>query len=306
MDVEGGKTSDWTPIQTWGCNRTVAQGWFTGKKPDRVPFTGSQVSAFNGAVKALLEDCKGLIEFKDRDTKVSVVVMKNPTPYLITRNQNGGKFTDAAAGTNMHYANRAAINGGWYKEPNADAHQGDIWTNGRKVHDNPFAHIYEGFYIGWEKSGCGGRWSVGPSGGPNRPPVDGGAVPPDGNFDFAIGGARPLLINGVTFNSSNDSGRAFEDYNSRLKGKPTVGIRGDLVMLMVQGMSTHNGMSLDNYRDVYQRLGFRDALLWDPNTSAALVVNNEVRVSPNWIFEWSIPPEHKNDEIPVGIGFGNN
>ncbi|MBX2836299.1 MAG: ricin-type beta-trefoil lectin domain protein [Gammaproteobacteria bacterium] len=315
MDVKRGSTANDTPVQTWDCNQTQAQGWFVGNVHSNFPTAsgddGSQLTAFNGAMHALLRNCSGMIRFKDPNTNLWIVAMKNPRPYLVTR-RSGDTFTNAAKSTGRNGSgHRVVINGMWFNRGNpfGDA-QGDIVVHERTINDNP--QRYEGFYAYYANSrdACGGAWAIGPANGDQ-----GGRLLRRWHVQYAMGGARPIIIDGRKFGRADEglvndyggAGLTFETYDEKWGGKPVMALRSDGVVLLAVTDHRHDecrtvgckGVTLRSIRDSLAALGFQNAILWDGHTSSTLVVNEAVHVQPT-----NIPfGPSKDKEIPYGTGF---
>lgn len=300
LDVQYGATTDGTAVWSYACNQTYAQGWWFGSPPDRLVDTQALATRLNAHVAARTGSCQGMVFYQVDN--IRIVAMKNPAP-LVVRRATGALFTAAAQSTGLfQWPNRAAVNGGFFDVVGANAFkvQGDIYANGAPVATDPYRDVrehFQGFYVTAPSMGCGSQWSIGPQDPATRPL---GQQPPEGSV-FAMGGARPLIINGSRWGTAQSgylqwpesAGKQFGDYEPAINGKTTVGVRGDgIVMLMVQENLT-NGKRLSQIRDAYALLGFNDAVLFDSNSSSTLAVNGIVRAAPDL---------DKNRVIPFGLG----
>lgn len=298
LDVAGGSSANGTRVWSWACNSTYAQGWYLGAVPTSFMQTQSGATQLNAAISARIVSCTSMVHFKVDN--VHVVAMKNPAALLVRR--SSGLFTDAAKAAGVGaWANRAAINGQWFSYSGAGAlqPQGDIWYDGQKVATNPFP-AYQGYYVTVPSSGsCSSPWRIGPQ--DNRQQ---GAAPPAPS-NFAMGGARPLVVNGQKWGRSNEPhlkwpstlAESFDSYDAiagvAINGKTTLGVRGDGVVMMMVQENLSLGRRLSEVRDAYALLGFRDAVLFDPNSSATLAVNGAVQAAPDLA---------KDQRIPFGLG----
>lgn len=308
LTVAGGGTAPGTPAWSSACANSGTQGWYLGRLPDRLVDTSALATKLNAAIAARTASCRGMVRF--RVDNVDVVAMKNPAPLLVRR-AAGGTFTSAAlaagAGT---WTNRAVINGPFFNEDPKFGFlyqaQGDVWSGGVPVWSNPYNDrpgAYHGFYVTVASMTCGSQWSIGPQ---DPALFELGARP--GARVYAVGGARPLITNGVRWGTSSSGYRqwpaaavgTFDTYEAILtsatNGKPTIGVRGDgIVMLMVQRQDfpLESGKRLSEIRDAYFLLGFRDALMFDANSSTTLAVNGSLVATPS---------STRDGRIPFGIG----
>ena len=115
-----------------------------------------------------------------------------------------------------------------------------------------------------------------------------GDVPRD--VDFGMGGAVPVIINGVKFDEKAlgyakqnkcDVGKSIFAYNSK----------NNSIMLVTQQNGVA-GMTLDEIRDYLFGLGYDNAISFDGSGSATLVQDQKVIVSPDW---------YRNLLMPTGI-----
>lgn len=293
LDVAYRGTSNGTKVWGWTCNNTEAQGWWTGTMPEKMPRTGAIATQWNVIFASRLGNCSGMVNFEVEN--VHVVAMKNPAPFVVQR--TGSKFTDAAKSAGSGWTNRAAINGPWFgpaPDGRANVAQGDIYSSFRKVNTHPYnEHFY---FVAANRTGDCAQWYIGPNQATRT-----GAAPPSSSF--AVGGARPLIIEGTKWGLSSEglqdyfgNNLTFGTYQQSIQGKPTMGVRNDGVVLLMVQDSFVNGTTLTTFRDGYANLGFRDAILWDPNTSATLAVNGRTRVTPTG---------GKDSTIPYGLAMAS-
>ena len=308
LDVAYGATTPGSLVWSYACNGTHAQGWYHGDLPKHFVSTGALAAQLNAAMASQLTSCSGMLSLTRDD--ISVVAAVNPAAAIVQRSE--ARFSDDALSVGAGvFGNRAAINGQWFNEGGDLAYvpQGDIWVAGQQVNANPYDANYHGYNITVPATGeCGHQWSIGPQDNSllgERPYPDG--APPDG---FAMGGTRPMIINGAEWGPGTDldwpTNEKWSYYESRdgghSNGKVTVGVRRDgMVMFIVQRDApvalAFGGKSLTEIRDAYALLGFQDAVLFDSRSSATLAVNGSLLAAP---------ADYKEKEIPAGLVMGNN
>lgn len=312
LHVSNGGTSPGTPVWSYGCNNTRMQGWYLGRLPGQFIDTPSGATQLNAAMLTALADCQGMISFSRNN--VNIVAMKNPAAYPIFGGNELTFFRQAAIDAGAGWRNRAGMNAQFFSapgDPEALRPQGDVYLNGVKAFDHPFPRGYLGFYVAASSTNfCNSRWSIGPQirfalpVDPTNQALQGRSPLP--GTSFAMGGARPLIIAGQKWGLSTDNrvphwppsaGRSFDDYEPATVGKPTIGVRGDGIVIMMVQQDGLTGRRLTQIRDAYALLGFNDAVMYDGSDSSTLAVNGVVKVQP-------VLP--KDLLIPLGFGMGAN
>ena len=145
--------------------------------------------------------------------------------------------------------------------------------------------------------------------------------PPSG-ADAAFGGAAPLIINGLPYDTSNayspsapaglptvgDPGAANRQYLTQRSNATFTSLQNegvgvgipvvaydrdeDVLIILVQDEGNSGGLDLRGIRDLLIRRGADDAVAFDGSTSASLVVDQTIVVSPSF---------YKNNTIPFGL-----
>ena len=293
-----------------------------------LPTNPADGAAFVAAVKSRLSPGHA-VEFEDRG--VHVVVMPLPTPSIV-HSSGMGTFTTAA--TNGDSPNRPdyVINGLLYERDGLSYRGQGLTIESGAVTDGRSSPGT--FYFAWNKPRGMKPGEVGPP----LPPLltqqyqwkFGAGNPPAGS-EIAMGGGKPMIINGLPYGDTNrygagapkglpttgDPGPAgagfleqrsnagFAALNAKgpLTGNTIMGVvpgsaavEGDqnLLVLMVHEHGADPGISLAGMRDSLVAMGASNALAFDGSDSATLVRDSTVVAAPGW---------GKNQTIPVGLRF---
>ncbi len=224
--------------------------------------------------------------------------LQNGTSSSIRYTINTQQYTVNGTGSNIAYGM------GNYVSPKDITPIGQTVSNGNVVSGRSSP---QSFYMA-QTASCG--WSCGS-----------GDVPANANVGF--GGGIPVVVNGLAYGEKNvyadgapaglpitgDPGVGNQKYlkqrsskpyalqNSTTVGKSIVAFNSktnDFLLIVQQdGVS---GMTLDQIRDYIISKGFDNAVSFDGSTSATLMSNNTVTVSPS---------ERKNNSIPTGATFSS-
>lgn len=268
-------------------------------EPSR-PLTKDQLTQENIA-KELAKTSNGILETKVDN--VNIVIMKNPTPFVV---ESGAlqTFTGAAESKDTPQATEYVTNGQLYESSlTGFVTQGETVENGTVVSGRSSPQTYNMTYQS-------NNWTFS-KGDPNSA------------AQAAWGGGIPVIINNLPFGvvntysanapqglpntgdpgSSNNqyltqrSNSGFKDQENRgdNSGKVVIGLEKDnnFIVIIAQQDGV-NGMKLSEIRDLLLKMGVENALSFDGSTSATLVKDNNVVVTPS---------SSKNATIPTGIGF---
>jgi RHS repeat-associated protein len=280
-----------------------------------LPKSPGDVQAFNSVVDQWVSRFPN-VPFNFENRGVQVVVMTLPDVSVVERS-SGSTFTHEALTQDTILRSETTINTNRYDFTMGGFDPVGIVIAGGKVVGGQSAP--DSFYFAWtpHRSTGGGGASTAAN------PADAwefGQGDPPRNAEVGVGGAFPVIINGLPYGVSNKykqgapaglpgrgdpgpsnrqylvqrSNFGFESQHTKLfsrGGKVVMGIDRprQLLFLMVQEQDAKPGMSLPEIRDSLALIGVTDALSWDGSDSATLVRDNRVVVKPGLAKDVTIP-----------------